>query len=382
MRILINSSLLRFGGAVQVALSVIEECRRHYQHEYHLVVGPGVASVLSREDFGDNFRFYEKSFGVMRLLKLPRVQREMSEIEAKVRPECVITTSGPSYWRSQAPQLIGFNLPLYLYPESPYLTALPPFEKARLAARRWLHCRYFRRDADALIVQTDDANQRVRALLGTDRVFTVTNTHNSWYEEPNPDESRLPQRPDHVFRLLTLSSYYAHKNLELIPKIIEELPDSLQSRVEFVLTLTEEEYRSRINKKIPQQVRLIGPVPPPECPSLYMECDGMFLPTLAECFSASYPEAMKMRKPIVTSDLGFARSICGNAALFFTPCDARSAAMQIGRLVDDPGLQRDLTERGQARLRTFDTPAKRTEKILKICEKLAQENARAGSISQ
>lgn len=370
MRLLINTSLLRFGGAVQVALSFIQECRHHDGHEYHVILGPGVGAVLDRQSFPKNFRFYEKSFGVMGLHKTPRVQREMAALERRIWPDCIVTTSGPAYWRSRAPHLMGFNLPLYIYPESPYLSAMSPLRKAWLATRRWLHCRYFRRDADALIVQTDDVNQRVRRLLDTDCVYTVTNNHSGWFDDPPAASPRLPEADSGVFRLLTVSSYYAHKNLEIIPRIVRTLPADVRSRTEFVLTLTPDEYRQRIGREIPRQVRLVGPVPPPECPRLYTECDAMFLPTLAECFSASYPEAMKMGKPIVTSDIGFARSICGDAALYFAPCDADAAAGRILELIGNPALREALGEKGRTRLAAFDKPARRAEKILAICRTL------------
>lgn len=377
MRLLINTSLLRFGGAVQVALSFIYECRLQAEHEYHVVLGPGVGAVLDPADFPANFRFYEKSFGVMTLHKLPRVAREMTALEAKVLPECVVTTSGPAYWRSRTPHLMGFNLPLYIYSESPFLKAMSPLKKARLAARRWLHCRYFRRDADALLVQTDDANQRVRRLLGTDCVYTVTNNHSAWFDNPPTAPLRLPEEKGGVLRFLSVTSYYAHKNLEIIPQILRQLPKEISSRLEFVLTLTPKEYRQQIEREIPKQTRLVGPVPPPECPALYAECDAMFLPTLAECFSASYPEAMKMEKPIVTTDLGFARSICGEAALYFRPGDAQSAAQQIAHLFQNESVQRVLIERGRKRLAAFDSPAERAEKIIAICQKLVRDRDQA-----
>ena len=371
MRLLINTAKLRFGGAVQVALSFIHECRAHDQNEYHVVLGLGVGAALDTSEFPGNFHFHYQDFGMMKLRKLHRVQKEMSAIEAQARPDCVVTTSGPPYWRSRAPHLVGFNLPLYIYPESPYLKVLPLRAKARLTARKWLHCRLFRRDADALLVQTDDVNSRVRRLLGTYKVYTVTNNHNGWYDSPGNWPARLPERKQGAFRLLTVTSYYPHKNLDLIPQVIEALQEALRSRVEFVLTLTETEYRSRISPSIPPQVRLVGPVPPHECPALYRECDAMFLPTLAECFSASYPEAMKMEKPIVTTDLGFARSICGDAALYFPPCAPRAAAGAVERLIDDTQLQEKLRQAGRRRLAAFDTPAERAQKILEICKDLA-----------
>ena len=355
---------------MQVALSFIHECLQFTKHEFHVIVGPGVGAVLDSSDFPSNFHFHQKGFGVMGLRKLHRVQRELSLIENMVRPDCVVSTSGPSYWRSKAPHLIGFNRPLFIYPESPYLNQLRFGKKVKLAAQRWLHCYYFRRNADALIVQTDDVNERVRKLLRTDLVFTVTNNYNGWYDNPPIHPDRLPEKADNNFRLLTPTSYYPHKNLELIPEIIEAMPEWLRKRVEFVLTLTRKEYNDHISSKYLPQIHLIGSVPPPECPSLYAECDAMFMPTLAECFSASYPEAMKMGKPIITTDLGFARNICNNAALYFTPCDARSAAIQIEQLIDNPTLQQKLRQLGKQQLAAFDKPRERARKILEICSHL------------
>ena len=297
----------------------------------------------------------------------------MSALEEEVLPDCVVTTAGPAYWRSRAPHLVGFNRPLFIYPESPWLAMMTPVARIRLAMRKRMHCWLYRREADALIVQTDDVNQRVRRLLGTEKVFTVTHTHNVCYDQPGEYAPRLPARHGGVFRFLTLTSYYPHKNLELIPEIIRALPESLRERIEFVLTLTESEFCQTIDGPVPPQIKLIGPVPPPECPALYRECDAMFLPTLAECFSASYPEAMKMEKPIVTTDLGFARSICGDAALYFEPCNANAAAEQVVRLLQDPLLQDKLRASGREQLLTFDSPAERARKILAICAQLVDE---------
>ncbi len=42
----------------------------------------------------------------------------------------------------------------------------------------------------------------------------------------------------------------------------------------------------------------------------------VFIPTLLEVFSATYLEAMLMKKPIIASDLEFSRDICGESAYF------------------------------------------------------------------
>ncbi len=140
------------------------------------------------------------------------------------------------------------------------------------------------------------------------------------------------------------------------------------------MTLPAADFRTKIGGDHQGGIVNVGPQPPESCPALYEECDLMFLPTLVECFSAAYPEAMVMGKAIVTTDLGFARSICGEAALYFTPMDAISAASQIEQLMKDHDLRQDLIEKGYRKVETFDTPRQRAEKYLKICARLAAEN--------
>ena len=101
-------------------------------------------------------------------------------------------------------------------------------------------------------------------------------------------------------------------------------------------------------------------------------CDALFLPTLLECFSASYPEAMLLKKPIVTSDLPFATTVCDNAALYFDPLDAEDIAKTLIKLVESSKIYNQLVERGKEQLRTFLTPQERAKKYLKICENISK----------
>jgi glycosyltransferase involved in cell wall biosynthesis len=372
MKILINTAHQRFGGAIQVALSFIYECRNFPEHEYFVWVGPGVGQSLREEDFPENFHFSYFDFGIITLAKTFRINRMLRKKESEIRPDVVIATSGPSYFHSRAPQVIGFNLPLYIYPESPFVRELSAYRKLRLRLKKHLHYYFFKRDAKAFVVQTEDVNRRVRKALNTGRVFTVTNTHNGFYDDWKPYPAKLPPKSEGEVRLLTLSAWYPHKNMDLIPEVLDVLPSVSDRRFTFVLTLSPDDFdRNLAGRPQTKNILNVGPVKPRECPSLYRECDIMFLPTLAECFSASYPEAMVMERPIVTTDLGFSRSICGDAALYFEPRNPVDAARRIAQLVSDDTLQDDLIRKGQDRLHQFDTSRRRAEKYLKICRELA-----------
>lgn len=231
-----------------------------------------------------------------------------------------------------------------------------------------MHYYYFKRDAVAYVVQTDDVNQRVRKALKTKHVYTVTNTHNQFYVDPDLNQKLLPERFADEFRLLTLTSYYPHKDLERIPKIANILQERGIHHVRFILTLKNEDFEQKIEKH-PYVVN-VGPILPKDCPALYAACDAMLLPTLAECFSASYPEAMVMKKPIITTNLGFAKSICGDAALYFDAQNAKAAADKIVELMGNDALSRELIACGLEQLKTFDSTRQRAEKYLDLCKQV------------
>ena len=365
MKIAINSSHQRFGGAIQVALSFINECRNFPQHDFYVWIGPGVRKSLKEEEFPVNFHFEHFDFGVISFKKTFEINATMKALEQRIQPDVIIATSGPSYFHSKAPQIIGYNLGLYLYDELPFNDDRNWYREFRFNLKRRIHHYYFKRDADYFVVQTDDVNQRVQQALSTDKVLTVTNTASSYYRQRENYPAKLPVKNPAHFRFVTISSYYGHKNLEIIPKVLWELIERGVHNVEFVLTLKEEDFEKHIVKQ--EGIYNVGPVKPPECPSLYEECDGMFLPTLAECFSASYPEAMLMEKPIVTTSMSFAQSICQDAALYFTPKDPVSAAEQIIELMANAELREQLVELGKKRVNDFDTPRQRAEKYLRLC---------------
>ena len=178
-----------------------------------------------------------------------------------------------------------------------------------------------------------------------------------------------PLPPFDGVTLLTVSEDYPHKNLGIIPRAAEYLrrrhPDF---RFRFVVTL-EPEALGFANANVPDWLLPIGKVSIGECPSLYEQCDFMFLPTLLECFSASYAEAMKMRRPILTSDLSFARGLCGDAAEYFAPLSPEDVGETIYRLANAPERRRALAESGACRGRAFPDAATRTASYMRILEK-------------
>ncbi|MGB0805837.1 MAG: glycosyltransferase family 4 protein [Salibacteraceae bacterium] len=368
---MINSAHQRFGGAVQVALSFIHEARRFSEIDFVVIVGPGLRASIKKDQFPANFTFEYLDFGTLNFRKTIAINKTLRLLEKEHKPNVIISTTGPTYFNSKAPQIIGFNLPLYIYPESPYLKEQNGYRRFRLFLKRAFHFFYFKRDASAYVTQTEDVNQRVRKVLKTRNVHTVTNNASSLYTNWKTLPNKLPKRKPNEFRFICVSAYYRHKNLEIIPEIIRILRERGVHNIRFVLTLNENDLAKYIGDF--PEILNVGPVKPDECPSLYSECDALFLPTLAECFSASYPEAMIMKKPIITTDLGFARSICGKAALFFEPKEPNHASTQIIKMIESESLRNEMVKLGMEQLNQFDSPKSRAQKYIDLCTQIANQ---------
>lgn len=374
MILLINTASTYKGGGVQNAKSFIEECRHIQGNEYHIIYGPSLADKINIMDFPDNFHFYKIEYRpATRILSLNLRDSFFKEIEQKVKPDVVFTTSGPAYWKPNAPHLVGYNLAHYIYPESPFFKKISFKKKLKWKLKGLVIKYYFKRDSEHFVVQTEDINMRLSRWLNTDKVYTVSNTCNKYYYNPKIFPAKLPRRKEDEFRLLLFSAYYYHKNFEIIPRIIDELPENYRDKIKFVLTLEKDVYKRVFAPEYYKSIYNVGPVKIEEGPSLYKECDAMFLPTLLECFSASYPEAMIMEKPIITTDLGFARSICGEAALYFSPLEPKDAAAKIVTVVSDPGIRQSLINNGRERLKLFLRPDERAREYLRICQSILNE---------
>ena len=170
--------------------------------------------------------------------------------------------------------------------------------------------------------------------------------------------------------LLCITGYYSHKNLEIaieVTDILEQKHPDFHFR--FVFTIDADEYPA-LTEAQKRHFCFIGRTDVSEAPSLYQQATIMFQPSLLECFSATYPEAMRMNVPIVAADMGFARSLCGEAAMYYDPLNAQEAADVIYRVSTDESLRERLINNGKRQLLQYDTYEQRTDKLINLAEQL------------
>ena len=371
MRLIINASNLVVGGGVQVAVSIIEELKRFRNHTFMIFLSMPVKNQIDVSSFPDNFEFV--SFPSPAALKSRRaVVKAMRGCERAFAPDAVLSVFGPAYWRPLAVHICGFALPWLIYPESPAHALLGVREKCRnwlIKKYKWWH---FIREVDYIWCETTDVRDRLVRYYGfpAKRIAVISNSHSAHFTPYSTISDR--QVSDGIFKLLTVSAYYPHKNLEVIKQIIPYLSGKLSFC--FLLTIPVEVYERIFDPAERAYVKTLGPVPAADCPRLYLETDAVFLPSLMECFSANYPEAMVMKRPILTSNLGFAKVLLQDAAVYFDPLHARDIAEKIFELSRNTGLRDDLVKKGLARLAEFSNSAERASQLLNLCSQASQNS--------
>jgi glycosyltransferase involved in cell wall biosynthesis len=220
-----------------------------------------------------------------------------------------------------------------------------------------------------------------------DRVAVIPNAYSEVFSGAAAVPPGVP--PDGVIRVLTIANPYPHKNLPIIPSIAKALEALAPEReFRFIVTLPEggEEvmrfWRAVDRLGVRDMIENVGRLRLDECPAWYSKASIVLLPTLLETFSATYPEAMKMGRPIVTPDLDFAHDICADAAIFYPPLSARKAAEAIRQLVADPDLYRTMVERGYEQLKRFPSPEQKYEMQLAWLEQVARAGGDTGVIGR
>ena len=367
MKILVDNSNLFAGGGLQVAVSFIRDLKNlGYNDEYHIVQSFNSSKELGDEIFPDNFIFI--NFSKKEEKSIFQRIKALKKIENEIKPDVIFTVFGPSYHKSNYKKIVGFAWGFVIYPNSPYFKKLSfkTFIKFKILNLIKVFC--FNRNSDALIFETDYSREYyLKNLNYKKETYVVSNTLNTIFNQKELHEDYYLKSKAN-YNILFLTANYQHKNLDLLPEIIEFLRDK-EKKDFFIIHVSINEYDLEIPIELKKYVNFLGKVTLNELPSLYEQMDAVLMPSLLETFSTTYLEAMFMKKPLVVSDLEFARDICRDSAIYCTPTSSMDFANALYNIFRDKQLANTLVNNGDINLKRFGTSLDRTKKYLAILEK-------------
>lgn len=368
MNILINASNLKLGGGIQVADSLCNQLYRFGAHQFTLVLSSFLASTAERIAEIPNVEIVRynirNSIGTLALGR----DKFLDGLVRDRNIDVVLTVFGPSRWNPRVPHISGFAMSHLVMPDSPYFKTLHGVAKWKSSLRLAMVNMAFRRSTRFFYTENEYISQLLRNKWRGYRISTVTNYYNQIFDSP---EKWMPcNLPEfNGTTILTISANYPHKNLGIsveMAKVLRHKHPEFNFR--FVFTTSPDIFP--LPEELKKHFLFTGKVDIAQCPSLYQQADIAFQPTLLECFTATYPEAMRMKVPLLTTDLEFARGLCGNAAAYYSPLDAEAAADAIFKISNDKEMRNRLIENGTHQLEEFDTFETRADKIISLCEQI------------
>lgn len=371
MNVIINASNLHIGGGVQVACSIIDELSKYnIKSNYFLII---VSDKVYKSLSVDKFKLSNMKFIISNAYGFFGGLKNRNNILSYIRDfkaDVIYSIFGPTYlYGLPIPHIIGFANAWLVTPDCLAYDLMNINHKFKSKGKYLFYKVSLLFESDVFITETNamKTSLSLDILLHRKKVFVVSNCHSSLYLDQRMWTSiELPNKDEDI-TLCTISSDYLHKNLQIIPSVARVLRDNYNIKSRFLITIEEASYESK-DDSFKEYTFNLGPILPSQCPYVYNYADMLFMPTLLETFTASYPEAMVMEKPIITSNLSFAHDICGDAAFYFEPLEPYSIAENIYDCFFNDVKRNEKIAKGKMRLKEMKNSDSRLSEILYIIE--------------
>jgi len=195
---------------------------------------------------------------------------------------------------------------------------------------KWHLINYFSRYVDLLVVQTKTMQNKAREAWRFARLDNVVYVYPGVTRTQGLKGEKLEEKGE-VFRLIYPSLFYSHKNFEILLSAASII-DQRGCPVKIVLTLDEEIY-CELGFNEFSCCENLGVLSANDMWESYSAHDAVLMPSKFETVGLPLIEGMCWGLPIVTSDLDFAREICGNHAFYFDPDDVESLMIALSDVV-------------------------------------------------
>lgn len=366
MNILVNASTAVVGGAVQVAASFIERALREPRgHVFRFAVSPAVANQVGALCGSVGNEVHITCPSPAKPLSGYRARLSLKNFVNDSSPDLVYSIASPSYMDFRPiPEVARSTNGFISHPSrmawSRFSFPARVKQKILMSYKAYLlrRCQGIHTQS---IVAARGLEKRLHLSQGT--VDVIPNCANELFqcEEDIENRADVNRSRSGEWKILSLAHPYPHKNLDLIPEVAVILKNKGVS-AKFYMTIPETDTNAvkilRLAERMGVSDSIInaGVVDLGHSRELFRQCNLLFLPTLLETFSATYLEAMMCGCPIVTTDLSFARDQCNDAAEYFTPMHADSAAQAILKVMGEAARYEELVAAGRRNLKRFPTP--------------------------
>ena len=377
MRILINavSTKKHSGGAYQIAYNFFVKTLDYVEVEWVYVVSKDLDEILP-ESIKKSVYYYVFPTQPDFRHSYMKVKKELADLEQRIVPDVVYSITAPSYFSFNAPEVMRFTNPWVTHPNKYAWSVLSLKEKIfyylyGLNQKRLIKKNKF------FITQTETCAKGIQRIIGvaSKNIKVVNNVLPATFQ--SIDNVHINTDDDYI-NVACVGAATTHKNFDIIPEVLFELHNKGYSNIRMHVTLPDDEPTLYVIKRGLEKYNLTemlvnhGRLSQKELAVLYKKSHFCFLPTLLEVFSASTVEAMYFQLPIVATDFLFNREVLEDSCLYYEPKNAKAAANQFIKLINDSSLQKDLKRKMSNRLLNYSNYDAHFNSILDFLIKVAK----------
>lgn len=323
--ILVNGLKTQIGGGRSILLNYLKLFQNDKSRDVYYVITPDERCFDEYNSVNIRIIRLSKLYSVNLLFpllyyyKLPRIIKEYKIKVVFNLCDIVIPT--------KTPQIYLFDWPYAVYPESIVWNKMDYIDRINRKIKLLLFKKYIPY-AKVILAQSSTMKTRLMRIYNLSNVAIIPNAVS--LQNINDKLENNYYLPKDKIKLLYLTYYYSHKNLEiLIPLALEIkekcLPYYLVTTINPNQHIKAKKFVEDIKKyKLNDVICNLGTIETEKVPSLYRQCDAVLMPTLLESFSGVYAEAMYHKLTILTSNLDFAVDVCSKSAFYFEPMDKNS----------------------------------------------------------
>jgi hypothetical protein len=198
------------------------------------------------------------------------------------------------------------------------------------AAKYWIARWLFRRNiryVSKFIVQSEAMKSSLADSYPEikNRIHVIAQPAPSWLIEAQLKRTQFHNSTEAGLRLFYPAASYPHKNHHILSEVNNPATWPIS---ELILTIPDHQNPNPSARWI----RCVGKLEPDAVINVYRTADALIFLSLSESFGFPLVEAMWIGLPIICPDLPYARTLCGDQAIYFDPEDVMSLHVAIEEL--------------------------------------------------
>ncbi len=371
MRIAIEGQRLfrkRKHGMDMVALELIRNLQKiDHENEYFIFIKPDEDRCLQSTD---NFHIVELDGGMYPVWEQYYLPRAVKKYDCDI----LHCTSNTAPVNPGAKLVVTLHDIIYMEKNPLLAKGFTPYQRFGNLYRRWDVPRILKK-AEKIITVSHFEKQRIASFFGLDdhKLIAVHNGVSNHFRpikdqdelERIKNKYKLPERfvfflgntdpkknTEGVIKAFALYVQKSGDNLYLV------MPDYDNRALDDILQKTQSQF-------IKDKIHLTGYIDNKELPGIISQAQLFLYPSLRESFGIPILEAQRSGCPLITSNTSSMPEVAGDGALFVNPYLPEDIASKMEQILTNPGLRKDLIERGLKNSKRFSWENMATQ-VLKI----------------